>query len=173
MVVITFDHDQGEHYRALLAIHRSSPSWWFWPGGALLFGGYGVYHVVRYWGQYPARYVLLIALPWLLFGVVWALFVPLSFWASAKRARRTSPGQTGRQERVLDDASYHSRDGGVNVNVAWDVMHRAIETREFLLFFVSRKAADYIPKRAMDPQALVEARKLLRSALGDRAHLPG
>jgi hypothetical protein len=167
----TFDFDSAEHYRASLAIHRATRSRWVWPALALLFGGYGAYQVIDYWGRYPARYIVIIAIPWFFFALMWSVTVPVSLRIAARRLPRNAPSVLAPQERELDEGGYHSRGGGVSVDVAWETMHRVLETKEFLVFFVTRKAADYIPKRVLDADTLAAARALLRNRLGTRANL--
>jgi hypothetical protein len=170
-VAATFDFDPKEHYRASRAIQRAGSSRWLGHIPTLLFLGYGGYQIVLYGGRYPVRFVALLVFPWLLFGVLWPLMVPVSLWISARRLPRNNPSVTGPQQRTIDATGFHSRGNGVSVDLAWSMVYRAIETNEFFLLFFNKKAAEYIPKRALSTDAVAEARVLMREGVGSKAEV--
>jgi hypothetical protein len=58
------------------------------------------------------------------------------------------------------------------VKLRWDAIHRAVETKDFFLFYIAAATAHFIPKAcATSVEQLHSARTIIREALGDRANL--
>jgi hypothetical protein len=57
-----------------------------------------------------------------------------------------------------------------NTLVHWDAFLEVLETKEFLLLYISRSMAYFLPKRAIrSPEELTQLRSFLRTHLGQIA----
>ena len=163
----TFDWDRAEHLRAFRQISRRAlfRRWvrilmWTFVLALVVLLSLGVW-VSEGHRQEMLRGVV----PWLAIIAMW--FVLLRYgtgWISARAwAKRHPVGQRavayGITNEGIECASYPGK-----ALLRWVGIHRAVETDEFFLFFVTWQCAQFLPKRAV-PDA-----KQLRGVL--RTHLP-
>ena len=170
-VSATFDFDPAEHYRATRAVTRFTPARYFVWGFTALALGMLAWNVLPYWDEAEPSTLFASALPWLLIGVFWVVFIPVLQRRSARKLHERDVSVQGPQERALDATGFHSRGNGVALDVPWHAMARAVETEQFFLFFYNKQCAYYLPKRALAPEQVIKARALTRDALADRAQL--
>lgn len=103
-------------------------------------------------------------------SVPWALAVILFFttitlavpWMVARSYARQHPCVSQPFTVELADAELRTTCAHADVRVQWSGMRRAVETREFFLFYVTDACAHYLPKRALaSPAELERARELV------------
>lgn len=170
-VTTVFDFDPAEHYRASRDILRLSPLRWLaWVFAAIALAMV-VWTVVGAWGRTTPFALFLNALPYATFGAVWLALIPVTQRRAATRLASRDASVRGPQRRSVDEVGYHSSGNGVNLDLPWHVMVRAIETEHFFLFFVNKQCAYYVPKRALGAGEAEAVRALVRGGLGDRARL--
>jgi hypothetical protein len=170
-VAATFDFDATEHYRATRAVTRYSSVRYFTWGFAALALGMLAWNILPVLGEADTLTLFFSALPWLLLGAFWLTFIPMLQRRGARKLPERDASARGPQERIVDDAGFHSRGNGVALDVPWHAMARAVETDEFFLFFYNKQCAYYFPKRVLSPADVSAVRGLARAALGDRASL--
>jgi hypothetical protein len=112
-------------------------------------------------------------LPWLLFLVLWIVLLRWGeFYLAARRTRRLDPSAKGTLTRTFSAEGFRIDGAGQSVVLTWKGVHSAVETREFLLIFLNKACAYYVPKRLIPtPDELQAVRDLLRANLGERAQL--
>lgn len=168
-----FDFDSSEYYRALRVVSRHTAARWLsWGFGALALVLAAV-SVRDGWGRVSPVALFLNALPWVLLGVFWVAFLPISQRRAARSLPKRDASVQGPQERTVDASGFHSRGNGVALDVPWHAMVQGLESDEFFLFFYSKQLAYYLPKRVLSGTQIEEVRTLMRSGLGERARLLG
>jgi hypothetical protein len=100
----------------------------------------------------------------------WALSRPFGRWLAA-RSWRADPGQQGRHRLRLGERGLELENTQQTVRLAWEAIQRAEEKGGFFLLYFGRKAAYYLPRRALDAAGEARVRALLRRHLGERAPL--
>ncbi|HEV3050556.1 MAG TPA: YcxB family protein [Longimicrobium sp.] len=70
----------------------------------------------------------------------------------------------------IDGAGVTQEAGGTRVTTAWPAIRKVRQAGGFLLFWVDRNTAHYLPLRALDGEA-EEARRIIRQHAGERAVL--
>lgn len=65
------------------------------------------------------------------------------------RALRDEPSVRGEQTRIMSSVGLEVRGSNYLPQFTWSDILRTVETPEFFLFFYNRRAAQYIPKRAL------------------------
>ena len=172
-VSTVFDFDSSEYYRALRVVSRRTAARWLsWGFGALALV-LAVLSVQDAWGRVSPLALVLNGLPWVLLGVFWVAFIPISHRWAARSLPKRDASVRGPQERTIDANGFHSRGNGVALDVPWHAMVRGVESAEFFLFFYSNQLAYYVPKRMLSGTQIGEVRTLMRSGLGERARLLG
>jgi hypothetical protein len=170
-VTSVFDFDSSEHYQALRAVSRRTAARWVSWG----FGGLALVLALLSlrdgWGRASPLALFLNALPWLLLGMFWVAFIPISQRWAARSLPKRDASVRGPQERTVDSDGFHSRGNGVSLDVPWHAMLRGVETNDFFLFFYSKQVAYYVPKRVLADGQIREVRRLMRTELGERARL--
>jgi YcxB-like protein len=87
-----------------------------------------------------------------------------------QRAYADSPILRERQQYEFSSDGLTIRGGPAASRFGWDAFREAVETDEFIVLFVARQTAYYLPKHALHgPDVANALRTLLHSALGDRA----
>lgn len=101
--------------------------------------------------------------PWLLVVSFWmALFRFGAPWLAARTYPKQHPCVTSPFGVTLDGEGVRSTCNHSDVLIRWDGVRRAIETRDFFLFFYNDRCAAYLPKRALAvPGELERARELI------------
>jgi len=170
--------DFREHQRGLRAVARISLRRRPWVRAvrigfpivllAVLFGGRWLA------GELTFNLVLVVSLlPWLLFLVLWIVLLRWGeFYLAARRTRRLDPSAQGTLTRTLSAEGFRIDGTGQSVVLTWKGVHSAVETPEFLLIFLNKVSAYYVPKRLIPtPHELQAVRDLLQANLGERAQL--
>ena len=135
---------------------------------AVLFGGRWLA------GELAFNLVLVVSLlPWLLFLVLWIVLLRWGeAYLAARRTRRLDPSAQGTLTRTFSAEGFRIDGTGQSVVLTWKGVHSAVETPEFLLIFLNKVSAYYVPKRLIPtPHELQAVRDLLRANLGERAQL--
>ncbi len=87
-------------------------------------------------------------------------------------SRRLDPSAQGTLTRTLSAEGFRIDGTGQSVVLTWKGVHSAVETPEFLLIFLNKVSAYYVPKRLIStPHELQAVRDLLQANLGERAQL--
>ncbi|HEU4885449.1 MAG TPA: YcxB family protein [Longimicrobium sp.] len=169
----TFDYDRAEFIRAqrMVAKHGESR---FMRRAALVLGGLAVAAAIASalapdgaWAVTLARLV-----PWLLIVALWfLLFRRFLGPAAARQYEKQYQDWKHPIVAALNEAEFEVTAFSGTTLRRWDVMPRAVETREFLLFFIAKQFAMYLPKRVIPADDLPAVRRFLREKLGDRAQL--
>jgi hypothetical protein len=106
-----------------------------------------------------------------MFVVLWVLLPGFgSSWLSARSYARQHPGVTQPWHFTLSDEGVRSTSASADTVVRWAALRNVVETREFFLFFVADRRAQFLPKRALAEWQLPQARALIQRhvALQDR-----
>jgi hypothetical protein len=98
------------------------------------------------------------------------IIIPIVQRRQVRRAYRETPSLRGPQTYSFSDTGVAITGVSSSGTLGWDSVLEAIETREFFLLYHTKRAAFYVPKRAMTDEAQRAAlRELLRTQLGPRA----
>ncbi len=125
-------------------------------------------------GELELNLVLLAsAVPWLFFVLLWFVLLRWGeFYMAARRTRRLDPSAQGTLTRTFSTEGFRIDGTGQSVVLTWEGVHSAVEAREFLLIFLNKLCAYYVPMRLIPtPHELQAIRDLLRARLGDRAQV--
>lgn len=169
----TFPYDRAEFIRAQRLAWRHAEGAW--------------QHVARVTGALGiAALVVGLVIPragWADFLVrisVWLLMLAAWFWLyvwiigplAARQFEKQRPDAPHPNSVTLDETGYQVTSFSATTHLQWPGIRRAVETPEFLLLYLTKHHAYYLPKRAI-PSAdeLHAVRRLLREQLGDRAEL--
>lgn len=86
--------------------------------------------------------------------------------------RNNNPCAPHPMRRELDDVGLHTGCEVVTTLLRWEGIAQVVETPEFFLFYYMPRSADYLPKRAVGSDAMLErTRSFLRTRLGAKARL--
>ena len=100
------------------------------------------------------------------------LFLPLCHALHVWQMRRRNASVRGVLTFIVTGEGFECHGGSFDVRIRWDAIHRVVETRRFLLFYVSSAMAHFIPKAfILSSEELLTIRKISHEALGDRAKL--
>jgi len=109
---------------------------------------------------------------WFAVLIVVMMFVVVPWFQrrTVSKAYYANPAMQGQQTYEFTPDGLRMVGPLSSVSVAWPGILSAVETDEFLLFFVQKNLAYYLPKRAVSSTAeLEELRELARQKLGERA----
>lgn len=125
---------------------------------------------------YPVSRPSVLGLPtWvaLLMGPIFVFaFLPLCHALNVWQMRRKNASLQGPLTWTVSAEGYESHGGTFDVRLRWDAIHRAVETKDFFLFYIAAATAHFIPKAcATSAEQLPAARTIIRKALGGRASL--
>jgi YcxB-like protein len=98
-------------------------------------------------------------------GIAASYFSP--YWM-VKNIRKNNRAATGPHTYRLSDSGLQTTSPGIATSVEWSNVAEAYESREFILFYVSKGLALLLPKRVVPDQELVRLRLALQSWLGQR-----
>lgn len=112
---------------------------------------------------------------------VWALlvgglmfmlvFVPLIQLLNVSSIRRRNPSIGGVQTYTITADGYSVHGSLFDTTLKWEAFLKAIETKEFILLYVSTRWAHFIPKSAASASDLDAIRTILNEKLGTKAKL--
>jgi len=119
---------------------------------------------------YSAGEVVATMLPYLLiFGLILGGLPVVQRW-QLRRVYQHTPSLQQEQTHEFSEAGFRMSNPLSNTLVRWDAFLEVVETKEFILLYISRSMAYFLPKRAIqDPGQLQELRSLLNRELGGRA----
>jgi hypothetical protein len=118
------------------------------------------------------RELMVRAIPWLAMLALWLLLFTRFMGPIAVRQyeKQVKDARHPRAMVVDEDGHEMALSGGTSRR-HWDATPRVVETTEFLLFYITKQYATFLPKRAVPAGELPAVRRLLREKLGDRARL--
>ena len=124
-------------------------------------------------GSQPPLIIALSLLPYVLIVALWFVLI---FWAqfylAARRTRQLDLSARGVLTRTFTADGFRIDGTAQAADLRWEGIHSAVETPEFLLIFINRLCAYYVPKRLIkSTDELQEVRTLLQNNLHERAHL--
>ncbi len=85
--------------------------------------------------------------------------------------RRRNPSVGGVQTYTITPDGYTVKGSLFDMTLKWNAFHKAIETKEFILLYVSTRWAHFIPKAAATASDLQAIRTIIRAQLGAKAKL--
>jgi hypothetical protein len=104
-----------------------------------------------------------------IFGVG-VILMPHTRRRQVRRRYASMPLVAGPQKYSLTTQGIEVSSAAGSTFLRWEAVLKAIESKEFLLLYLSNAQAIYVPKRVIDSESTLEAvRQLLRTHLGDRA----
>lgn len=170
---VTFEYDEAEHGQAIREVQwRPSSRYVMWGVGVAALG-VAAWLVMADRGRIASADQFMFTIPLVVFGVAWIAGGSLGQRRAANSAAEHDASAWGSQERIIDDAGFHSRANGLSADLPWDAMVGGKETDEFFLFYPEKRWAYYLPKRALSRTEMEEVRSLMGSRLSGRARLLG
>ena len=109
-------------------------------------------------GKVDTVYTLL----YLLFGIRFLIYMPVSLWMRSKRQILSSPVLQETLRYVLDEQGIHVTVGEQTADLEWGMIYKMISTKSNLLIYSSRVNAYVIPRNQLGHQ--YEAVKKLAEA---------
>jgi hypothetical protein len=169
----TYDYDRAEFIRAYRETTRHADAPIIKRGPAVL-AALAVFAAVAVavlphggWRELMVR-----AIPWLAILALWLLFFARMLGPlAARQYEKQLQDSRHPQALALDEDGYVATSFSGTARRHWTAIPRAVETKEFLLFYVAKQYAIFLPKRAIPAAELPAVRRLLREKLGDRAKL--
>jgi hypothetical protein len=154
-----FEFDRREHVRACRAISRHAARTrvlrYVWRIGLGVFAMFVLINMAADLarGSFPAM------LPALLIVVVATTVLPaLSGYVAAQQWERLNRAGHRRVEFAFDGAGFRNTSHRGTLEIRWEAVMQVVETRDFLLFYITWQTASYLPTRAVpDLPALREA----------------
>jgi hypothetical protein len=163
----TFDFDRREYYRGIRAVQANNPYRWVIPLVGIILPSVMIWFAIgESWQRMGPWLAFQNALPWLLLGAFYLSMMPLMARAAAKKALENDPSLRGPQTRIVDDEGIHVLGAGLRQDLRWTDLVKAVETREFFLFFYNKRQAHYIPKRVLTSASVADVRNLIGSNQG-------
>lgn len=161
----------NDQVRAHREIVRSGG--WSQVGGPLYLAGCAVFLAVQAWlygWSVLFGNMKLVTFTWVGLLVLQAAVPLLTRWGIV-RQRRQNPNLAGPMSLTFSDAGVHVESPLGMARMPWASFVRARETPEMLLFHFSKKAAYFVPRRALRETDEARLRALVASHLGARAEL--
>lgn len=97
--------------------------------------------------------------------------IPLIQVLNVSSMRRRNPSVGGVQTYTISRDSYSVHGSLFESTMKWDAFLKAVETREFILLYISARWAHFIPKDALPPSDLNSIRTILSDKLGTKAKI--
>lgn len=97
------------------------------------------------WGDVELTYSIL----YLIFGVVFLIYLPLTLLGRAKRQIAMSEALQQTLHYVFDEEGVHVTVGEENALLAWDQIYKLVSTKHNILIYSNRINAYIIPRTAM------------------------
>ena len=89
---------------------------------------------------------------YILIGVIFLIYMPVSLWLRSKRQILVSPVLKETLHYNLDDAGIHVTVGEQTADLEWKMIYKMISTRSNLLIYSSRVNAYVIPRAQLGEQ---------------------
>ncbi len=99
------------------------------------------------------------------------VFMPLIQCLNISSMRRRNPSVGGIQTYTITPDGYTIKGSLFDTTLKWEAFLKAIETKEFILLYVSTRWAHFIPKAAATASDLQAIRAIIREKLGTKAKL--
>ena len=99
------------------------------------------------------------------------VFIPLIQCLNISSMRRRNPSVGGIQTYTIAPEGYTIKGSLFDTTLKWDAFLKAIETKEFILLYVSTRWAHFIPKAAATASDLQAIRTIVQDKLGTKAKL--
>ena len=160
-----FDFNSSEYYRALRATMRHNRAVrWLVPLLGVGIPALAIWTwVIRDWDRLSMVGVIVNGGPWIALGAFYLSMPWLVARVTARRALRDEPSVRGQQTRIISSAGLEVRGTNYLQQFTWSDIVRTVETPEFFLFFYNRRAAKYLPKRALGEAETEALRDLVRA----------
>ena len=97
--------------------------------------------------------------------------MPLLQMLNVSTLRRRSASAGGVQTYTISPRSYTVQGSLFDTTLKWEAFLKAVETKEFILLYVSARGAHFIPKVAATAEELSAIRMIIGAALGGKAKL--
>jgi len=97
--------------------------------------------------------------------------MPLLQLLNVSSMRRGNPSTGGVTTYTITPDGYSIQGGLFDTTLKWEAFLKAIETKEFILLYVSTRWAHFIPKAIATSSDLEAIRTILRQKLGPKAQL--
>lgn len=166
---VRFEWTRAEFLRSFKATTRHSrqiPS--LWVGWVIL--GFVYASTARTYVHSAGEAIRFAAITGAILFVSW--LTPYLAGRQYARMRERELGADGRSiVTTFSGEGVHRANGRTEASFAWESLHRAVETEEFLLLYHRWGNAVFIPRRAVPPGTLGEVRALIRRHLGPKAKL--
>ena len=158
----------AEHARVWTFMLRRKRSYWILIGALVLV--VLLLAIVPALQGYSAGNIVATILPYLLiFGGILVALPIIQRWQLRGLYQHT-PSLQQEQTHEFSEDGFRMSNPLANTLVHWNAFLEVVETKEFLLLYVSRSIAYFLPKRAIhDPGQLRELRSLLHRELGGGA----
>jgi len=169
-MIITFVVSKRAHARALRDVTRRTRSYKL---SLVLFVALPAvilaYGLLR--GEQMGAFIL-DNLGWLVFGPL-LVFVgfPLTYRLQVSSLHKNNVVIKNPQTFELTSDHLSMRGPLHNSDLKWDAVYRVVETRDTVLFFISKYAAHFIPKETLRPDEIVALRQRLTELLPGRVDL--
>lgn len=146
-----FDFNSAEYYRALRATMRHNrAARWLMALLGIVMPALAIWAwVIRDWERLSMVGVIVNGAPWILISAFYLSMPWLTATVFARRALRDEPSVRDEQTRIVSSVGLEVRGSNYLQQFSWSDIVRTVETPEFFLFFYNRRAAQYIPKRAL------------------------
>ena len=92
-------------------------------------------------------------------------------WLQAVSLRKGQPGFYGTQIVTLGEDGVYVQLPYSNVDLTWNAIYGARETRDFIFIQLGKNVSYFLPKRVLDQELLSRVRGVLRGHLGTRARV--
>lgn len=161
-VAVSFMWDRAEHRRLVRDLNRYAKlPWVYRHGSAVMVGACALAVAVpAVSGDWNG---LRSTLPWaLILAGWWTLFLFGMPYLAARGYPKQHPCVSQPFRVALTDEGMRTTCAHSDVLAKWSGIRRAVETRDFFLFYVSDRAAHYLPTRALEgPDAVAHARDFI------------
>ena len=104
-------------------------------------------------------------------GLVGALSLYRAPRVTIRNLRKNNRAALGPHMYVFGGSGFTTKSTGASSTFEWANVPEALETREFILFYISKTWAVMLPKRVVKPEELPAFRAAVRGWVGERAHL--
>jgi hypothetical protein len=158
-----FEFDRKEHIRACRLIDKHAirnPIWrWTW---RVLLSILGLFIVIVSIGQFAAGYWQTATIGLIpVFSLSLLPLLPLvTAYGNARQWEKLNPAGSRTVTFDANDDAVATTSSVGRIELRWSAVKQVIETPEFFLFYMTEKAAMYVPKRTVQPQERTALRSL-------------
>lgn len=89
---------------------------------------------------------------YVVFGILFLIYPPLSLYFSAKRALASSAVLQGTLHYLVDEAGFTVSQNGESANLPWDAIYKMVATKSNVLVYSNRTNAYVIPREQLGAQ---------------------